>query len=174
MEGAAASERGGAAWFPRDLQGRGRHDNPLLYGCLYASEVEVSTVVEQLARFVGRGRVRDRWLVRGGRRLTLAGIELSDSARLVDLDDPRVLAAEALRPSVVATGDRAQTQVAAAKLFDEHGDSAGIRWWSTFESSWINVTLFDRTESGLRLREEHPLTVFDRVVREAAEFLGLG
>src|SRR5271157_3320615 len=26
---------GGALWFPRELQGHGRHDNPVRYGCLY-------------------------------------------------------------------------------------------------------------------------------------------
>jgi hypothetical protein len=145
----------------------------MLYGCLYASEVEVSTVVEQLARFVGLGRVRDRWLARAGRRLTLARIELPDPRALVDLDDPRVLLAEHLRPSLVATGNRGQTQLAAAKLYEERAEAAGIRWWSTFESTWINVTVFDRAGSSLQLRDERPLTVFDPVVREAAEFLGL-
>jgi hypothetical protein len=36
-------------------QGAGRHDNPELYGCLYASEESVSAVAEQLAPFRGTG-----------------------------------------------------------------------------------------------------------------------
>ena len=32
----------------------------------------------------------------------------------------------------------------AERLFDKHPDALGLRWWSTLESSWINVTLFDR------------------------------
>jgi hypothetical protein len=171
-EAAGARARGGPLWFPRMFQGDGRHDNPALYGCLYVSTEPVSATVERLARLAGTSVAADD-LVRRGRPLALATVELPDSAELVDLDDPAVLVREELKPSRVATNDRATTQNHAAELFGRHGDAAGLRWWSTFESLWANVTLFDRAEPAVSVEDVHALEVGDDVVREAAEFLGL-
>ncbi len=165
---------GGALWFPRRLQGRARHYNPDLYGCLYTAEVETATVAEQLQRFRGHGRLRPRWLGAAGLPLALASVELPDDFELIDLDQPRVLDAEQLRPSQVATHDRTRTQEDAASLFRRHEQAEGIRWWSTLEASWLNVTIFDRGARSLRLEGVRELTVFDPAVREAAELLGLG
>jgi hypothetical protein len=107
-----------------------------------------------------------------GRPLALAPVDLPDEAQLVDLDEPRVLRSERLRPSVVATRRRSTTQEYAARLFEKHGEAAGLRWWSTLESSWINVTLFDRARR-LRAGRPEPLTVGHAAVGEAAELLGL-
>lgn len=169
---APAATRGGALWFPRLLQGDGRHDNPLLYGCLYVSVEPLSPVVERLARFAGRHLTADK-LVSFGLPVSLATLELGDDAEIVDLDEPRVLQEEGLRPSRVATHDRTLTQAAAAGLFERHAGAVGLRWWSTFESLWANVTLFDRPEPALAVVDVHPLEVGDDVVREAAAFLGL-
>jgi hypothetical protein len=89
------------------------------------------------------------------------------------LDDPAVLEREGLRPSRVATDDRTLTQAYASDLHARHSDVAGLRWWSTFESLWANVTLFDRAEPLLDVADVQRLDVGDDVVREAAEFLGL-
>lgn len=172
--GADEHEEGGALWFPRPYQGDGRHDNPDLYGCLYVGENQVAAVAEQLQGFRGERRLATWMLVREGLPLALAAVELPAEALLVDLDDPSVLVREALRPSRVATRERARTRVDAASLFERHPDASGLRWWSTLEASWLNVTLFDRVEQALRLEDRRELTVFDPVVREAAEFLGLG
>ena len=167
-----AGARGGALWFPRMLQGDGRHDAPNLYGCLYVSEEPVSPVVEQLACL--RGNELDAGdLVRVGRPLSLAALALDDEAELVDLDEPRILEREGLRPSRVATHERSVTQAIAAGLYRRHEQAAGFRWWSTFESLWANVTLYDRARSLLRLEDIHPLELGDDVVGEAAAFLGL-
>lgn len=170
--GVAPEVRGGALWFPRMLQGTGRHDNPDLYGCLYVSVEPLSTVVEQLARLTGT-ELAEPDLVRFGVPLALAAVELLDVAELVDLDDPRVLVGEELRPSLVATHDRALTQTGAAELFARHPGAAGLRWWSAFEALWANVTLFDRAAPALRLDDVHPLGLGDDVVVEAARWLGL-
>jgi hypothetical protein len=171
---AAPAAPGGALWFPRGFQGAGRHDNPDRYGCLYVSSDPASAVAEALAPFRGSGDLADAMLERGGRRLALAALELADDADLIDLDDPRVLRRERLRPSMVATRDRAVTQGQAARLFDTYEAAAGLRWWSTLEASWINVTLFDRAAT--RLRSDAPaerLTPAHPVVAQAAELLGL-
>jgi hypothetical protein len=154
------------------LQGDGRHDNPTLYGCLYASVEPVSAVAEQLDRLAGTS-LEAADLVRRGFPLALTAIELSDEARLVDLDDPAVLAGEGLRPSRVATHERSLTQAGAADLFTSHAEAVGIRWWSTLEALWANVTLFDRAEESLAVEDVHPLGLGDDVVVEAADFLGL-
>jgi hypothetical protein len=171
-EGAQPRQRGGALWFPRMLQGRGRHDNPDRYGCLYVTAEAVSAVVEPLVRFVGT-TFEPAMLTRGGLPIALAAIGVPDDAEFVDLDDPQVLVRESLRPSTIATRDRARTQRDAVALFEAHPVAGGVKWWSTYEASWPNLTLFDRVSSRLRLRGVEPLTPRSDAVQEARDFLGL-
>lgn len=166
-----AEARGGALWFPRMLQGDGRHDNPILYGCLYVSLCATASVVEQLSRVVGRPLAAPA-LRRFGLPLALAELELPDDEELIDLDDPALLVEEDLRPSRVATHQRARTQADAARLFGRHAQAVGLRWWSTFESLWTNVTLFDRAARSVRVRDARLLSLTDEVVEEAAALLG--
>ena len=162
----------GPLWFPRPFQGEGRHDNPPHYGCLYLSLSPLSTIVEQLARFRGQ-RLLPSLLRRRGLPLALADLDLDDTAALLDLDDPVVLRRERLRPSRIATRDRTLTQPQALAIHDRHRTAAGLRWWSTYEATWINVTLFDRAASKIRVQSVRTLTVEDDAVREAADFFGL-
>jgi hypothetical protein len=92
---------------------------------------------------------------------------------LVDFDDPAVLTAETLRPSIVATGRREITQAHAVRQFKRHPDAAGLRWWSTLEASWIHVTLFDRALDAVNVRGVRILAVDDEAVTIAAAHLGL-
>jgi hypothetical protein len=171
-ERAAPDAPDGALWFPRPYQGEGRHDNPTVYGCLYLSEQPLSCVVEQLARFRGQ-RLGAALLLRRGLPLALAELELPDEAQLLDLDDPAVLRRERLRPSRLATRERTITQPEALALHEKHAKAAGLRWWSTFESQWLNVTLFDRASPALRLVAVRVLDVGDEAVAAAADVLGL-
>jgi RES domain len=167
-----ASARGGALWFPRMLQGAGRHDNPQLYGCLYTAEAPVSALVERFQGLRGTQLERDD-LSSWGRPLALAAVSLPDEVDVVDLDEPGVLALEELRPSLVATGERARSQGYAAELYERHPEAAGLRWWSTFESQWLNVTLFDRAADAVKVEDVHALALDDEVLVDAARFLGL-
>jgi hypothetical protein len=164
--------RGGALWFPRMLQGAGRHDNPEVYGCLYVTETPVAAVVERLHGLRG-GSLDAADLTSGGRPLALAAVELADEAEIVDLDEPAVLTREGLRPSVVATNERPLTQAQAAAIHGARTEAAGIRWWSTFESLWLNVTLFDRAEALLGEADVRGLALEDDVMSDAARFLGI-
>jgi hypothetical protein len=164
-------DRGGPLYIPRGFQGAGRHDNPGRYGCLYATVDAVSGVAEILAQFRGEPLV-EGMLDIDRTRLAAAPLELPDDSELIDLDEPRVLQRERLRPSSVATRERTATQAYAERLFDSHPGAAGMRWWSTLESSWINVTLFDRA-SALSSGAPEPLALDHPAVVEAAEFLGL-
>ncbi|MBS1678017.1 MAG: RES family NAD+ phosphorylase [Actinobacteria bacterium] len=170
---AAAEEPGGALWFPRSRQGYGRHDNPDLYGCLYVAEDAVSAVAEALAAFRGAGPLTASMLVHLGSPLALVGLELPDEAIVVDLDDPAALVAEGLRPSRVATRARDITQRLASDLHRRHPDAVALRWWSTLEASWINLTLFDRAAPRLAVAEVTEMRMDDAVVRDAAALLGL-
>jgi hypothetical protein len=96
-----------------------------------------------------------------------------DTAALIDLDDPRQLVRERLRPSVVATRVRTTTQQQARALYERYPYAAGLRWWSTFESTWINVTIFDRAASRLRLVDVRALSLDDPAIVDAADWLGL-
>jgi hypothetical protein len=169
---ALETDQDGPLWFPRLFQGEGRHDNPDRYGCLYLADRPLSALVEQLARFRGQ-RLSSSLLRRRGLPLALAELELAADAELIDLDDPAVLRRERLRPSNVATRAREITQTQARRLHDRHRRAAGLLWWSTFESSWINVTLFNRAASRLAVRSVRAMTIDDPAVIEAADFFGL-
>ena len=171
-KGARPEREGGALWFPRAFQGDGRHDNPSVYGCLYLADREVSALAEQLARFRGRS-LRPEFLHRRRLPLALAAIELPDRAQVIDLDEPEVLAAHDLRPSLVATRSREVTQPQALALYRRHRFAAGVRWWSVFESLWANVTLFERAASRLTLQDVRRVELDHPAVVEAAELLGL-
>jgi hypothetical protein len=165
---------GGALFVARELQGQGRHDNPELYGALYLSEERVSAAAEQIARFRGIGPLEQRHLRRRGLPLVLAALELDEESALVDLDTPRELDLHELRPSLVATRRRVVTQPQAARLYGHPSSPVGIRWWSTLEAGWLNVTLFaERAQGKLRFVEIEPLTLELDATREAAEFIGL-
>ena len=169
---AAPRARGGPVWFSRMLQGNGRHDNPEVYGCLYVSVEPVSAVAEQLQRLAGTS-LEAPDLIRRGLPLALAAIDFDESGELVDLDDPVVLVGERLRPSQIATNDRSVTQAGASEIHARHAQAVGLRWWSTIEALWPNVTLFDRAEELLTVEDVHPLELGDGIVVEAADYLGL-
>lgn len=162
----------GPLWFPQVYQGEGRHDNPEEYGCLYLADRAVSCVVEQLAAFRGQ-RLSASILRRRGLPLALAALELDDNAALVDLDDPAILGRERLRPSTVATRDRRVTQPQALDLYRRHPGAAGLKWWSSWEALWANVTVFDRAARALRLRDVDELTLDHPAVADAADVFGL-
>jgi hypothetical protein len=170
---AAPDERGGALWFPRELQGAGRHDNPDRSGCLYVAEKPLSVVAEALAPCRGAGPLVEAMLARTDRPLALVQLELDGDNDLLDLDEPRVLMRTRLRPSQVATNARGVTQAHALRLFNEHSEAGGLRWWSALEASLINVTLFDRVASRLVLRDSEVLALDHPAVLAAAEMLGL-
>lgn len=170
---AKAREAGGPLWFPRLQQGGGRHDNPDLYGCLYVTEDPLSAMAELLAPFRGTGKLLPSMLVRYGKPLALAALELDEGLTVIDFDEPSTLLATGLRPSQVATRKRTVTQGQAAAVYESHPEAVAIRWWSTLESSWINWTLFDRAEDALEVGEVVELTVDHQVVLEAADLLGL-
>lgn len=170
---ARPEEPGGALWFPRAFQGSGRHDDPDRYGCLYVAEEAVSGVAEALSPFRGAGPLLPAMLVRAGRPLALAALDLDGRAEVLDLDEPAVLTAERLRPSVVATRRRTTTQAYASRLFQARPRLAGLRWWSTLDARWINLTLFDRSAERLVVDEVVVLTSEHPTVVEAARELGL-
>jgi hypothetical protein len=171
-ERARTRSPGGPLWFARELQGDGRHDNPDVYGCLYLTDREESGIVELLADLRG-SRFRPSMLRRHGLPLGLTAIELPDDRELIDLDEPRILVREQLRPSLVATADREVTQPQALALYRRHPDVAGLCWWSIHEAKWANFTIFDRARTALRLRDVRRLTPDDQAVLAAAEYLGL-
>ena len=157
---------------PASTRARDVTTNPDRYGCLYLSVSALSTIVEQLARFRGQ-RLLPSMLRRRGLPLAVADLELDESAAVLDLDDPAVLRRERLRPSQIATRDRTVTQAHALALHDRHTEAAGLRWWSTFEAQWINLTVFERAASRLHVRGIRALTLEDPALVEAADFFGL-
>jgi len=162
----------GPLWFPRLFQGEGRHDNPEVYGCLYLSDRPASCIAEQFAAFRGQ-RLTASMLRRRDLPLALARLEIRGSATLIDLDDPSVLRRERLRPSQVATRSRSVTQPQALALYRRHPSAAGLRWWSSWEALWANVTVFDRAAAALRAIEVTELTLDHPNLLEAADIFGL-
>ncbi len=157
---------------PRVRQGGGRHDDPDRYTALYLAREAVGALAEAIQAFRGQ-ELTDVALVRpDGARRTLAAIDDREVPPLVDLDDPAVLMARDLRPSVVATGTRRVTQGVARRAFED--GAVGLSWWSTLESSWTNVTLFDvRLRALPPVAEVTPLSLDHPALIEAAERLGV-
>ena len=173
LPGAAAEEPGGPLHVARLLQGGSRHDNPAQYGVLYASRDPVSAAAERLRSF-RRWELADADFLRpDGARYALITLDDEDVAELVDLDDPSVLTARNLRPSMVATRERRATRRMALDLYEDGAD--GISWWSTIEASWTNVSLFaERCLDRLVVTSDpEPLGVEHAAVRDAAAALGI-
>jgi hypothetical protein len=173
VPGSAPSEDGGSLYVNRSLQGWGRHDNPSMFGALYASRRPESAVAERIKPLQGR-ILTDAHFVRADQRpYALATLDDEALPDVIDLDDPEQLLRLGIRPSMVATQDRAFTQPIAASIFEEGG--AGLGWWSTLEASWANVTLFaERTVDRLQVvGPPVPLNVTHPMVLAAAEFLGI-
>jgi hypothetical protein len=64
-------------------------------------------------------------------------------------------------------------QAYAVGQFERHPKAAGLRWWSTLEASWVQVTLFDRAVGELTVRDVQTLTIDDEPVTTAATYLGV-
>ncbi len=82
-------DQDGPLWFPRPVQGEGRHDNPDLYGCLYLADRPLSAVVEQMPDFadtnsttpaVESSDYRDESAARAARALAFAWSAVDASA----------------------------------------------------------------------------------------------
>ena len=113
----------GPLWFPRPFQGEGRHDNPISMAACTSPIVQRRRSSSKLARFRGQ-RLAPPLLQRRGLPLALATLTLDGRTEVMDLDEPRVLDREGLRPSLVATRDRGTTQPQARTLVP-----SGIRGW---------------------------------------------
>ena len=159
---------GGPLFVARTIQGRGRHDNPSQFGAWYCSRDPVSATAELLQRFRGQSVDDDVFVRPSGRMKALVGFEIGDDVSLVDLDDPAELSARDLRPSHVATLNRATTQRLATSLFRE--GATGLLWWSALDADWTNVTLFyERALPHVRVTAPpRVLSTHDSQVREAA------
>jgi hypothetical protein len=169
-----AHQDGGPLFVARDRQGVGRHDAPALYGAWYCSRSAVSAVAELLQPLRGH-RVDDGDFTRlDGRHKALVELEFNERLAVVDLDDPAELLGRRLRPSRVATLQRAVTQATAAAIFRE--GAAGLAWWSTLNADWGHVTLFfERAVRHASIRTPPVrLSVDLPAVRDAAAHLGIG
>lgn len=172
VTGAVAGAPGGPLHVPRERQGVGRHDNPGRYGALYVSRSAESAIAERIQAFRGQTLTDADLQLVGGARYALATFaEVQD--RVVDLDDPAELLARALRPSKVATHDRAVTRAWARSIFDEGVN--GFSWWSSLESSWANVTLFAErvVDRIVIVKPPEVLTLDHPAVELAAETIGV-
>lgn len=164
-------EEGGPLHAPWRKQRGGRHDDPDRFAALYASETEGAAIGEALQAFRGQLLEQSDLVRANGGRLMLATIEANE-LDLVDLDDPRRLTRLRERPSRIATGDRDLTQAFASRMYA--AGSVGLRWWSTLEASWLNVTLFmDRCRSALSVVDVRSLSLEDAALASACETLGI-
>jgi hypothetical protein len=164
---------GGPLYVARARQGSGRHDAPALYCAWYCSLAAISAIAETIQYLRGH-RVTDADFRRvGGTTKAIVRLRVADSLPVVDLDDPSELVARGRRPSQVATLRRAVTQRIAADIFAE--GVIGLRWWSTLEAEWTNVTLFHERAVRHVSIVEAPRRLSTRLieVQQAADHLGI-
>jgi hypothetical protein len=155
-------------YVPRERQGAGRHDIPSLDGVFYVTLNAASAIAENIQGFRNQSLTDTDFYIEEDKIQALAHIALAESAALVDLNDPAQLLKRHLKPSDIATGDRALTRRVCAQLHAEGVD--GFLWWSSLEASWTNATLFQsRVKKKLKLMGPiQPLTTSLPSVREAA------
>ncbi|MGH7707130.1 MAG: RES family NAD+ phosphorylase [Vulcanimicrobiaceae bacterium] len=140
---AAADEPGGVLFIP--TQGGGRIDNPDLYAVRYLGDSPAGACAEVF----NSGKYRQDWsseMLRPHpklpkRRRALAWFDLPDNAPICNLDDPRELTKQRMRPSRVIARDYATTQQWARKLFRQ-GRWDGVRWWSYHDARWASIGLW--------------------------------
>lgn len=173
LPGAAIDQPGGPLFVPRERQGAGRHDHSDAYGALYISRLALSAIAERIQAFRGQTLTDADFQLVDGARYALATFDEEGLDGVIDLDDPVELTRRLLRPSMVATRDRASTRASALRIFEE--GAQGFVWWSTLEASWLNVTLFaERAVPRLRLTTEpEPLSMQHPMLRAAAEAIGV-
>ena len=59
------------------------------------------------------------------------------------------------------------------KAYRRRPSAAGLRWWSSWEALWANVTVFDRASAALRAIEVTELTLDHPNLLAAADIFGL-
>lgn len=143
----AAQDQPGGALFCRP-GGKNRVDSPVpgAYRVLYVGSDPAGCIAEAFGRF----DLWDRILIESdpatpllpGSRFALATYEVTDDARILDLNDAHALLERHLRPSQVVTRDRTVTQRWAATIHDTNA-YVGVRWWSYYDSGWSSIGLWN-------------------------------
>ena len=98
----------------------------------------------------------------------IATIEITDNARIFNMDNAPNLVKLRLRPSQVVTRDNAVTQDWARKIF-ELGTYAGISWWSIFWPEWMSCGVWNLT--GVKILSIENLSIGHAAVLKSAEVL---
>ncbi|MDP3910315.1 MAG: RES family NAD+ phosphorylase [Gemmatimonadales bacterium] len=157
--------------YVRPEQGSGRFDLPN-GRVLYLAETAVHAVAEKLQRFRGQ-RLERADLHESGKPLALVECDIPPRTKVADLCDPAVLVRHTLRPDLLASMKKAETQAVATALYDAGYD--GLRWWSALSGDWHTIVLFlGRVGvTGLRYLKPVPLTLTHPVLKEACAALGI-
>ena len=167
------SHAGGPLYAPRDKQGKSRHDIPHLTGVYYTSLTPLSPLVETIKVFRGQTLTDRFFIIRKELHKALVSLELKEKVLLANLGDAVFLVKRNLSLAESASRDRQQTQKIAEQLYKE--GFAGIRWPSTLNSAWTNVSLFaDRCQRFLSVTETPVKLSTDMPeLREVAHLLGV-
>lgn len=169
---AGAREPGGALYVPP--QGHGRIDNPEHYGVLYVGDAPAGVCAE--AFNVGKYRTGfSAAMLRGHPSLpnsvrALVSYEVAEPLAYCNLDDPRELIAQSLRPSIVVTRDYTISQAWALKIFHQNR-WAGVGWWSYHDGRWTSMGIWDRDV--ITDFDVEPLTIEHPAIAEAASVLSI-
>ena len=116
--------------------------------------------------FAGIGRCRRSSSAAAWRSRSRGSSSTTPSARWISTTR-RELARRRLRPSRVATRQRELTQPQALAAYADGADA--LSWWSSHESLWTNVTVFDRAAPSLRVTDVRVIRFGDAALAEAAE-----
>ncbi len=164
---------GGPLYVPRDKQGNSRHDIPQLTGVLYTATTPQSPLAETIKFYRGQ-TITDRFfIVRKEFHKALVSLDLEDKMPLADLGNAAFLVKRNFSLSESVSRDRQMTQKIAERLYNE--EFSGIRWPSTLNSSWTNVSLFaDRCQRHLSIVDQpKKLTTKMSDLLEVAHGLGV-
>jgi len=168
---AAPTEPGGVLFVPphQDLT---RIGNPKRYQTLYVGDSQAGVCAEVF----NVGKYRLRWsseMLRGRPDMpdsfhAIAEYEIDGSALICNLDDPKQLVAQSLRPSQIVTRDYLQSQAWALALFDTKR-WCGASWWSYHDPRWVSMGLWSL--DAIRSKRLERLTILHPALAEAASVL---
>jgi hypothetical protein len=167
---AASDQPGGLLYVPP--QGNGRIDNPEAYRVFYVGDTRAGVCAEVF----NWGKYRRQWsadMLRPPPFLpvshrAIAWYDVEDETLICNLDDPRELLAQSLRPSTVITRNYAESQKWALRLFQQ-GKWRGLRWWSYHDARWASIGIWDLR--CIRGYGSEPLSIDDEDLAEAARVL---
>ncbi len=159
----------------RENQGKGRHDIIDKDGILYCSYDKCSVIAEILAPFSNRSIGSDvvkRLFDNINSTTAIAHFNIARDVNIANLTRASSLTKLKLNPADIATMNRTTTQAISRRIFDLKTMYTGFSWWSSIESQWTNVSLFQsRLNKSIKISKIELIDIHSNYFQKAIDTL---